>query len=253
MREEVAFFSLPCKSRVHLMTDFQGKRILVTRPSGQSRETIDFFVSRGAAVVHIPFIHIIEASDGGAALDRAIANIRQYDWLIFTSQNAVRHFFSRSLAPAAEELTLKIAAVGEKTESLLKRLGMNSLVVADVAHAEGLAEKLSLYDLSGKRILFPRAKDGNETLVELLTQRGADVHVVEAYRTIMPPDLDRKKFITLITEQKIDIVHFCSPSAVKNFFRILQEENLRNAISSLEFLAMGPTTEKALTLQRSSL
>ena len=71
-----------------------GKRIVVTR----AREQADALSARlralGADAIELPTIEIRPAADYGP-LDRAIADLAAYDWLIFTSANGVRFFLER--------------------------------------------------------------------------------------------------------------------------------------------------------------
>ena len=222
--------------------ELQRKTILVTRPLKQAAETIAEFERQGATVIHIPLIEIVDPSDHYCALDEAIKRLYEYQWLVFTSQNAVMQFFSRPAAPCAEELTLRVVAIGSTTEKLLRDLGIVNVVVADEATSPGLLDTLSSYDIKGKRVLFPRAKEGNDVVADGLRRIGAHVDVVEAYRTIFPRHFDRGYFVSLINEKKIDVVHVASPSAVRHFMIVIDEEKLKEKIASLEFLAIGPTT-----------
>lgn len=225
---------------------FAGETVLVTRPLEQAKKTIQLFEKRGARVVHLPLIEIVDPSDSFKALDRAIAQLEDYDWLIFTSQNAVLRFFSRMSASAAHELTVRIAAVGPSTAGLLRRLDVLDLIESDEPSAEGLLKTLEQYEMSGKRVLFPRAKEGRELIVDELQERGAEIEVVEVYQTMPPVDLDRHKLISLLQEGSLDAVHFASPSAVNHFFQIVEEEDIRSQLDGIQFLVVGSTTAEAL-------
>ncbi|MBI4126312.1 MAG: uroporphyrinogen-III synthase, partial [Deltaproteobacteria bacterium] len=89
---------------------------------------------------------------------------------------------------------------------------------------------------------------GRDVIVTELCSWGAEVDVVEAYQTIFPHDFDREHFIDVIRGGKIDVVHFASPSAVRNFAKVIDEEGLREKIARLHFSTIGPTTAKAIPL-----
>lgn len=226
--------------------NFSGKTVLITRPKGQAGETVAELERQGAKVIHIPLIEIADPSDHYRGLDEALKKIYEYHWIVFTSQNAVTRFFARPLAPSGEELQQRVAAVGPQTAKLLKDLGVVNLVVADEATSDALIRSLQSYDWKGKRVLFPRAKEGRDVVVSELCSWGAEVDVVEAYQTIFPHDFDRERFMDVIRGDKIDVVHFASPSAVKNFAKVIDEMGLREKLKKIHFLAIGPTTMKVV-------
>ncbi|OGQ22494.1 MAG: hypothetical protein A3I05_07755 [Deltaproteobacteria bacterium RIFCSPLOWO2_02_FULL_44_10] len=226
--------------------NFKGKTILVTRPQEQAEKTIREFEAQGASVLHIPFIEITDPSDHYATLDEALASLFQYHWILFTSGNAVARFFSRPHAPCGKDLSSRVAAVGPETAKLLHDLDVHDMIIAETPSAEGLLEILRNYSFEGKRVLFPRAKEGRDMLVQGLEKRGAIVDVVETYQTIFPKDFDHEQFIHLMDEGKLDVVHFASPSAVKHFMQMILERGLQEKMCRLQFLAIGSTTETTL-------
>ncbi|HWC09993.1 MAG TPA: uroporphyrinogen-III C-methyltransferase, partial [Acidimicrobiales bacterium] len=70
-----------------------GRRVVVTRPRQQASGLADRLRRAGAEVVLVPTIEIVEAADGGAALASAAARVREFDWVVFTSANAVERLF----------------------------------------------------------------------------------------------------------------------------------------------------------------
>ena len=65
-----------------------------------------------AEAVALGLVSEIVPSDGFRALDKALSKVRQYDWIIFTSRNAVDIFFARLKTPLRR---VRIAAVGPST------------------------------------------------------------------------------------------------------------------------------------------
>ena len=222
------------------MKTYQHKTVLITRPASQAAQTVAEFEAQGATVISIPLIEIVDPVDKYASLDSALANLNEYDWIIFTSQNAVLRFFSRPLAPAGEALQQRVAAVGPKTEQLLRELNVSKVEVASEASAQGLLAHLQNFDFAEKRVLFPRAREGKDTLIEGLKRCGANIVYVEAYQTILPRDFNAAELIKLIKADKIDAVHFASPSAVKNFKQILKFAKL--SADKIELICQGETT-----------
>ena len=95
-----------------------GKRIVVTRAHRQADGLSSLLKQFGAEVIEAPVIEIREP-DSYDALDTALKDILQYDWLILTSVNGVEAMFSRlePLGLSVDSLQhLKIAAgIGERS------------------------------------------------------------------------------------------------------------------------------------------
>jgi uroporphyrinogen III methyltransferase/synthase len=137
-----------------------GKRVVVTRAKGQAEALSARLRALGADVAELPTIEIRPAADY-APLDRAIASLASYDWLIFTSANGVRFFLDRLDKSAADlrALRAKICAIGPATRAAIEALHLKVDLMGKEYVAEGLLEAFSAYDLSGKHILLPRAAE----------------------------------------------------------------------------------------------
>jgi uroporphyrinogen III methyltransferase / synthase len=157
----------------------RGKTVVITRAASQSAELRTGLEDLGARVIECPTIHIVPPASW-KPVDDAIRRLNTYNWLLFTSANAVEQFMDRmgSRRPA-----IPIAVVGSSTGKRLGAWGLKpSLVPADF-RAEGLLEAFA-ENLVGTRILFPRAEVARELLPEELRRRGATVDVVTVYRTV---------------------------------------------------------------------
>ena len=233
---------------------FKGKRVLVTRPKHQAYELISRLKKSGAKVIHIPLIEIDDPHDHFRALDFAISRLDKYDWLVFTSQNAVLKFFQRfrslgSPLPLWERARVRghIAAIGPTTKKILQAEGVSDVILPqkDSYSAQGLIKALRHYDFRDKHVLFPSAREILEALPAWLKKRGAKVDVVETYQTIIPKDIDKAKLQRLINSNKIDTVFFHSPSALKNFVRIVGRKAVFDFSRRATFRFIGGTTASA--------
>ena len=74
-----------------------GKKIVVTRSREQAGELVDMLESLGAEPIEAPMIRV-EAPDDYGPLDKAAAEAGTYDWIVFTSANAVDFFMRRLMA-----------------------------------------------------------------------------------------------------------------------------------------------------------
>src|SRR5712692_5934453 len=90
-----------------------GQRIVITRDRGRNEQLAEPLEELGAEVLALPVIEILPPSDPGP-LDRAIARLDSYDWLIFTSANGVSGFLDRLDASGRDQRALraKLCAIG---------------------------------------------------------------------------------------------------------------------------------------------
>lgn len=217
-----------------------GKRILVTRARHQASALSRLLSERGAQPVELPVIDIKSVPDTGE-LNRAISNLENYQWLVFTSVNGVEAFFqllyNRKLDARALK-NLKVVAIGPATAGILEKKGIIPDYLPDVYTSESLVAGLRNQDIAGHRFLLPRADIADKELAEGITQLGAEVHEVAAYITVPAIDgISRAKQMLLSGE--IDIITFTSSSTVSNLVAAL--EDIRQ-INSARVACIGPKT-----------
>jgi uroporphyrinogen III methyltransferase/synthase len=193
-----------------------GRRIIVTRARPQASDLGERLHELGAATVELPVIEIGEPADGGAALREAAGRVADYDWVAFTSANAVLRFFAalgdvgsdtRALAPA------RVAAIGPGTADALAAAGVRADLVPERFVAESLLEAFP--DGPG-RVLLPRAAVARDVLPAGLAERGFTVDVVEAYRTAV----GRPAPEALAAAANAHAVMFTSSSTVTNYLAV---------------------------------
>jgi uroporphyrinogen III methyltransferase/synthase len=226
-----------------------GRRIVVTRSREQAPELVDMLEERGADAIQTPTIRIGPPEDVDA-VDRACADAGAYDWLVFTSANAVDFFFTRLLqrGDIRDLKGVRLCAVGPSTAQRISRYGLRADLVPDDSRAEGVFEALKAAGpLKGTRLLLPRADIAREVLPDQLRDAGADVSEVIAYRTIVAGgerDADHDIYRMLLDRQ-IDAVTFTSASTVRNFARMLGEEQAADLLNTTVVAAIGPVTAEA--------
>jgi len=209
-----------------------GRRIVVTRARDQAGALSARLQALGAEVIEIPTIEIQPAPDY-EPLDRAIANLASYDWLIFTSANGVRFFLDRLDRSAADlrQLRARICAIGPATRAAIEALHLKVDVMGADYVAESLLAAFADHDLAGRRILLPRAAVARDLIPAELARRGAHVEVVEAYRTIPPPG-------PLDLTPPPDWITFTSSSTVQNFVALAGAASL----AGVKVASIGPVT-----------
>ncbi|MFA5072379.1 MAG: uroporphyrinogen-III synthase [Nitrospirota bacterium] len=222
-----------------------GKQIIVTRSHKQATEFIDKLVERGASVISLPAIEVIPPSNWDK-LDHALNELNHYHWIIFTSVNAVT-FFMKRLCKENESIRLpsgvQVCAVGPKTAERLQLYGVQPDLIPTEYNAEGLLAAFGALNISGTKMLIPRAKVAREFLPEELQKRGAQVTVVPVYETIMP-EQDVSRIKALLIEKKITAVTFTSGSTVRNFIEMIGQKEYTTLLSGVVIACMGPITAK---------
>jgi len=218
-----------------------GRRFVVTRPVGQAHTLSAPLRALGGEVIEAPAIRIEPPEDFGP-LDRAIARLDAYDWILFTSVNGVEAFFER----AQKRPSARLATIGPATREALSHHGLKSDVTPERFVAESLFEALDdMVDLTGLEMLLPRADIARQALPNLLTAAGATVDVVPAYRTVLAHD-DVRRAMSLLREETIDAVTFTSGSTVRSFFTNADALVRSRAVAA----SIGPITSLALREQR---
>ena len=210
-------------SILNLQSCLSGKRIVVTRSQEQSQEFADKLAALGAEPIVFPVIQFNPLPTD--ELDAALSKIKTYDWILFTSGNAVDFFF-QTIEPSNLQSLISnlpnVAASGSATAQKLSALGIE----ADFIPGEFVGEKLveGLGDLTGKRVLLPRAKIGRPRIAELLREHGAEVDDIGLYDTItaVPTSASLAEL-----QQGFDVITFTSPSSVRNFLKIIEIQDLR--------------------------
>jgi uroporphyrinogen III methyltransferase / synthase len=218
-----------------------GKRIVVTRAKGQAEALSGQLRALGAGVVELPTIEIRPAADY-APLDRAIASLGCYDWLIFTSANGVRYFLERLDQSSIDlrSLRARICAIGPATRSAVEALHLKVDLMGEEYVAEGLIEAFEAQDLAGKRVLLPRAAVARNLVPSELSRRGALVDVVEAYRTVIPDEAAVQARELFGAAPKPDCITFTSSSTVQNFVTAAGAAVLQG----VKVASIGPVTSQ---------
>jgi len=218
-----------------------GKRIVVTRAQDQAADFSARLRALGADAVELPVISIQPAEDP-APLDRAIDQLSTYDWLIFTSVNGVKFFLNRLDESKHDLRSLKarICVIGPATRRAVEDLHLKVDLMPAEYVAESVVQAFASQTLSGKRILLPRAAVARDLIPAELTNLGAHVDVVEAYRNIIPPEAAEHARQIFAASKKPDWITFTSSSTVTNLLAVAGRE----ALSGVRIASIGPITSE---------
>ena len=226
--------------------------VLVTRPRDQAAEMVDRLTVLGAEAIEAPMIRIMPPHDPDPLL-RAAANASAFDWIVFTSANAVESFMTAFLDGTRDIRALngpRLCTVGSGTAERLARYGIKVDLIPDEFRAEAVVEAMTRDgSIVGTSVLVPRADIGRDVIAEGLRVAGAMITDVVAYRTVLEeaqqdggPDIYR-----MLLDGRIDVVTFTSPSAVRNFSAIYGAEQTIDLLKNTVVAAIGPVTADAAT------
>jgi len=213
-----------------------GRRVLVTRHWPELARAL---AAEGATASEVPAIAVSPPDDPGP-LDRALGALAAYDWLVFTSANAVEACRARLEALGlALPPDVRIASVGPATTRALGAAWPGARVriePAEDARGAALVEAFAETDLAGRRVLLPVSDRAADVVERGLSARGARVDRVVAYRTAAGrgADLDRA------LAAGPDAVVLASPSAVEAFLAATGDRG-----RALAAAVIGPTTAEA--------
>jgi uroporphyrinogen-III synthase len=220
------------------------KRILITRTRHQASELAAQLEALGATAITIPTIEIVPPTSF-AALDAALTCLRTYDWLIFTSANAVEAFHRRAQFLHLTQLPKKIAAIGPATLPAAVAIGLTVDLIPPRYVAESLAEAL-LPEAPGKSFLLVRAAEARDIIPQALTVAGATVTVADAYRNELPTaSIPALRQLFSSPEHYPDAITFTSASTVRNLCNLLEAANL-TLPHSITLASIGPITSQTL-------
>ena len=209
-----------------------GKTIVVTRAASQSAELRNRLEALGARVIECPTIQIVPPKSW-KPVDDAIKRLATYQWLLFTSANAVEQFMDRMGDRRPQN---PIAVVGSATAAKLGEWGLKASMVPKEFRAEGLLQEFP-ENLVGTRILFPRAEVARELLPDELRRRGATVDVVSVYQTVKAFSGNLGE---LLETEHVDCIVFTSPSTIP--------EGLHALPTGTALAVIGPVTREAAQL-----
>jgi uroporphyrinogen III methyltransferase/synthase len=241
-----------------------GHRVLVTREHSGGFESLE---ELGAEVIQFSTIEIVPP-ESWDELDKAIDHIESYDWLIFTSSNGVKYFFSRLFErnrDIRELKGIKICAIGTKTAASIGKFGIRVDLVPESFNAEGLIEeflkKCSTFNVQsskkdiepgtsnfepfkGLKFLLPRAEVAREIFPDKVRELGGTIDVPVAYRAVKP-EMHGKRLRRFLKEGRVTIATFTSAATFNNF-RDIFKEDADELLKGVTIAVIGPVTAKAI-------
>lgn len=207
-------------------------KVVVTRAREQSSQLSDKLRAAGFEPVELPLIELVPPLDWTAA-DNAIAQIETYDWILFTSANAVRFLATRLKNPVT---TAKVCCIGSSTKQVAEQYGWT----VDLVPPEYVAESIVDAFANGipRKLFLPRAAVARDTVPQALRALGTQVDVAEVYRNVIPADA--KANAQAVFAAKPAWIAFTSSSTVTNLMQVIDPEWLRET----KIASIGPVTSE---------
>jgi uroporphyrinogen III methyltransferase/synthase len=225
-----------------------GKRIVVTRRTGQAGRFAQRLTELGADVLEVPTIKITAPDDRQGIVDMLL-ELNSYDWLVFTSANGVTAFFDLFFKRFHDLRDLggaRIAAVGPATAARLRELHLQVDLTPEAATAQKLAGAFEKYQsVENVKMCLLRAEVANRELPEALEELGAIVDDIAVYKTVAETE-DRAGVGERLLESGADWVTFTSASTVEHFHARFDLPKLLKKFPQMKLAAIGPETSRAI-------
>ncbi|GIP31346.1 uroporphyrinogen-III synthase [Paenibacillus sp. J2TS4] len=230
-----------------------GRRILVTRTKEQAGELVQRIEELGGKAVALPVIRLQSPVDPArlSELEQAIERLEQFNWIFFTSVNAVVHFLDRLKQFGSDVHRLhgaRIAAVGPKTARALEDRGLTVYAIPERYQAEDLFDTVAGDLRAGQQALIPRSDLARKVLPDNLRSQGIHVTEIDIYENILCTD-HAAKLAELFIDRQIDMLPLTSPSTFRNLVTLLQSAGVKEPmvlLSDVMLLCIGPVTARAV-------
>lgn len=217
--------------------------ILVTKKSDEVKSSFEHLEKLCRKIIFLPTIKIVPTLNSND--DQLIRNrINEYDYLIFTSANAVKVFldYYKNIIDFDK---VKVVAIGKSTAKKCKDYGINVEIIPDTFSANGLLNIFKEENIHEKNILIPGSAISRNELRDELQRFGANVDFIPIYDVQI--NHDYKKELDEIKNNQPDIFAFTSPSSFHNFLKLMNIAEPSDYFFQKTICAIGNTTEEAIT------
>jgi len=217
-------------------------RVMITRPLAQAGSLAQRLCELGALALHLPLIEIAEPRDW-SNVDRTIADLSAFDWLVFTSANGV-HAFIKRLRRCGHDVRalghIRLAVIGPATAETLRGYHLEPDLVPAVYRSEALADDLR-EQVRGKRVLLARADRGRDLLPEELS-RCSEVTEIAVYAQTEAVDHSHSSWARLRTGE-VDFVTLTSSNIARAFARNLDPDMRKQIdVGKVQIITISPVT-----------
>lgn len=175
-------------------------------------------------------------------LNEELHHLDRYQWILFTSQNAIRLFFQEMKQQQIDVRSLsglKFAVLGSGTAAKLLEYGIRADFIPSAYTISTLGEEFVKILEKTDKVLIPRAVQGSKELTDILEREQVEYLDVPIYDVVG----SMRKNIKCLED--LDYLVFVSASGVTAFFEDLQDRNL-SLPEHIKIACIGKITEKRL-------
>jgi len=203
-----------------------GRRVVVTRPAGQTAHMEALIRAAGGEPVVFPALEIFDVADLQPVL-ALIDRLDAFDLAIFISANAVNKALALVRARRVWPAGLRVATVGRGSERELRRGGFAAVIApSERFDSEALLDQPELKGVQGKRVVIFRGEGGRDLLGDTLSERGAVVEYAECYRRGRP-QADVAPLLALAARRELDAITVTSNEGLANLHDMLDQAGSR--------------------------
>jgi uroporphyrinogen-III synthase len=220
-----------------------GLDVLITRDKLQSKEMKKMVENMGGTPHVIPLLDYRYYHDANES--DYLKELHTYDWIIFTSQNAVKFYFcllkKEGISP--DTFNNRYGVVGTTTKKTLESYGKQASFVPNVFTGKQLAKELLQLDSTTKKTLLPKGNLAKNDATSQLQNSGWTCDDWVIYETYLP-DESRSFLSQMLSNQKLDVLTFTSSSAVHHFMKVVKEDQLESKVLDKVIATIGPVTKQ---------
>lgn len=250
-------------------------KIILTRSTHQIETSAKDFEELGAHVIRASSIRLAEPPTSDDQVynqnqwlipkTKLSRELWRFDWIIFTSVNAVKHAelawqdiggLKSALNYQAHVKThlikkRQVACIGQSTKNYLESMGIDVDLQPKEFHAESLLVELKSVlankDLNQIQVLIPRALVARELLPNSLREMGVTVWITPLYQTLTEDLSSQCKQHICQYDETINhrAIVFTSNSTMKGFVEQFSATQLNEIKQRYDTFVIGPVIRQA--------
>ncbi|MEE9412245.1 MAG: uroporphyrinogen-III synthase [Methylococcales bacterium] len=203
----------------------QGKRILVTRAKHQSHHLTQLIEQAGGQAIQFPVLEIM-ALQNTHLINQQLSKSKTWDWIIFTSTNAVNYAVEITNNQLPITALTKVAAIGSNTANSLNKHGISVDLIPIVSSSEGLSATPEMQQINNLNCLVIKGVGGANLLEKILNARGASITTADVYRRICPKS-DAVSLLDQWKRKTIEYVTITSVEALHNLIQLIGDQGFK--------------------------
>lgn len=185
--------------------------------------------------VHLCRMEVVEQPDISKLDDIFSNDDFQYDWIVFTSQNAVTLFFERAKKNNFDFRRFskaKFAIIGTGTEKALNEYGFQADFEPEEYTTEMLAKLLMENVSATEKVMIPRALRGTKDFTERLSEANITFDEFHIY------DVCGRLYNASQRLEELPCITFASRSGAEEFLYLCEENNIEIP-RDMKFVCIG--------------